>query len=116
MKTIGKQIMKAILPKVCFFVSLACFLANPAWADVTLPAPEQLVTMSIKQRMALFQSMESLPPNQRDANLKALREEIDSLPQAQKQEMADRFRSEFQALPPDQQEALRQQLQADQPH
>ncbi len=80
-------------------------------ADATiLPPPEQLVTMSIQQRLSLFQSMQSLPANQRDANLNALRAEIDSLSPRQKQEMSDRFTAELSAMPADQQESLRQQL------
>jgi hypothetical protein len=85
--------------------------AGLAQADVTLPAPEDLVTMTIQQRLALFQSMDSLPTNQRDANLTALRGEINQLTPKQKQEMADRFKAELQAMPPEQQEALQKQLQ-----
>ena len=56
--------------------------------------------------------MASLPANQRDANLNALRAEINSLSPRQKQEMSDRFTAELQAMPADQQEALKQQLVA----
>ena len=88
----------------------AAFL-SPAWADqLELPSPQQLVTMGIEQRLALYNAMSQMPPNERDANLKALRGEIDSLSPDQKEAMRQNFKKQFDALPPDQQATIKQQL------
>jgi hypothetical protein len=83
--------------------------------QVILPTAQQLVIMSIPDRLALFQSMQSLPPNQRDANLKTLRAEINSLSPDEKEQMRQHFQNEFNALPQDKQAEVMQQLQAVEP-
>ena len=82
---------------------------------VELPSPQQLITMSIADRLNLFEAMKNLPANQRAANSKALEAEIQSLTPEQKTAMENHFRAEFNALPPDRQEAVMKTLQELQP-
>jgi hypothetical protein len=79
--------------------------------NVVLPSAQQLITMSIGDRLALFEAMKTLPTNQRNANSKALEAEINSLTPQQKTEMENHFRAEFNALPPDQQQQVMAKLQ-----
>jgi hypothetical protein len=98
-----------------FGIAVALAVWQPSFAadkeNIVLPSAQQLITMSIADRLALFEAMKKLPANQQNANSKALYAEIDSLTPQQKTEMENHFRSEFNALPPDQQVAVMQKLQ-----
>ncbi len=83
---------------------------SAAWADFTLPSPDQLINMSINDRLGLYSTINMLPPDKRDAKLAELKQEIDAMTPAQKQAMVDHFKTEFEALPPDKQDALKKQL------
>jgi DNA-directed RNA polymerase specialized sigma24 family protein len=102
----------AVLPMLACAVPVIAAPAQQQGQEVSLPTAQQLVIMSIPDRLALFQSMQTLPPNQRDANLKTLRAEINSLSPGQKEEMRQHFQTEFNALPPDRQQAVMDQLKS----
>jgi D-mannonate dehydratase len=89
--------------------------AQSSGSMIDLPSAQDLVTMSIPQRLALFSQMQALPPNQRDANLKTLRTEINGMTPAQKAEMKQHFQTEFDALTPVQQSEVMKQLNDVQP-
>ncbi len=112
MKAFGKRPVNKNSLQTLAICALLAMVSHASLAadNITLPAPEQLVDMSIQQRLDLMQSMNALPPRAREANLKALRGEIDMLSPNQKKEMQERVESEFSALPPDEQTKLRAAL------
>ena len=77
---------------------------------INLPSAQELVIMSIPQRLSLFSQMQALPPNQRDANLKTLKAEINGMTPAQKTQMKQHFQTEFDALTPAQQSEVMKQF------
>jgi thioredoxin-like negative regulator of GroEL len=93
----------------CLAAALFCF-APTAFADVALPSPDQLINMSINDRLAFYSTLNMLPQDKRDAKMAALKQEIDAMTPAQKQAMQDHFKAEFDAMPADKQDALKKQL------
>lgn len=79
---------------------------------IALPAPEQLMTMSLDDRLIFYRGLAGLPTAERETALTALRNEINSMTPAQKQQMQDHFQTEFASLPPERQDEVKQQLQA----
>jgi hypothetical protein len=93
--------------------TLALWVAGAALAAaLPLPAPEELMTMTLADRLALYRSIATLPPDERETQMQALRNEINGMTLAQKQLMQDRFQSEFASLPTAQQDQVKSELQA----
>ena len=76
------------------------------------PRPEQLMTMSLNDRLTLYRDIQRQPANERETTLSALRNEINSMTPEQKQLMQDRFQSEYASLPAAQQDRIKAELQA----
>ena len=119
---VWKMIRKSTAMKTSVFgIIMVLSLAHPAVAagrssadssSLVLPSAQELITMSIDQRLAMFEAMRNLPTNQRNANSKALYAEIDSLSPQEKTEMENHFRAEFNAMTPARQDEVMKKLQA----
>jgi hypothetical protein len=101
--------MRILMLNMLLLAATVCAATPDA---IALPAPEQLMAMSLKERLDFYQGLFNLPPAERDTALTALRTEIQGMTPAQKQQMQDRFQTEFASLPPAQQDQVKQQLQA----
>jgi hypothetical protein len=95
---------------IALLMAASAFAAKPY--AIALPAPEQLMTMSLKERLDFYRGIASLPDEERDTTLNALRNEINGMTPTQKQQMQAHFQSEYAALSPAQQEQVKGELQA----